>query len=231
VKEALEDKLVEAVSAYDYPAVTYDFVEGRERRFSGMNDLDYYLQCLLQTDDVRSLKDGLSAILYWGHYRAGYRDYRVAKFRGTVTDVQLQRAIGTFRILDGTGLISLKRAALPQFSNMAFITKLRTFLDPAHYCVLDSKIAKLAPLVTRLKCHRTYIPVNRQNELAYAWWVDTCFAIASSLRTKLRPVDVERGLFCLVEQRRIELAEELLLVGAGEATGSLPHSAVLFPET
>lgn len=168
MKRALEDKLVEAISGYGYPAVTYDFVGGRELRFSSMNDLDYYLQNLLDTDEAQSLKDGLSGILYWGHYRAGYRDYRVATFRRTVTDVQLQGAIGTFRLLDGTGLISLKRTALPQFSNMAFISKLRTFLDPGHYCVLDSKIAKLAPLATRLKCYRTYIPVNRQNELVYA---------------------------------------------------------------
>jgi hypothetical protein len=231
VNGTLEDKLVEAIGAYSYPAVTYDFVGGRELRFSSMNELDYHLQNLLKTDDVQSLKDGLSGILYWGHYLAGYRDSRVATFRRTVTDVQLQRAIRTFRLLDGPGLISLKKAALPQFSNMAFITKLRTFLDPVRYCVLDSKIAKLAPLTTRLKCHPTYIPVNRQNELVYTWWVDACFTIASSLHAKFRPVDVERGLFCLIEQRRIELAEELLFIRAGEATGHLFHSVVSFPET
>jgi len=119
---------------------------------------------------VRSLKDGLSGIFYWGHYRAGFRDHRVTKFRTIVADMDLQSANEAIRVLDGTGLTSLKQLALPQFSNMAFITKLRTFLDPERYCVLDSKIANLTPLAIRLKRQRTYIPINAQNDRAYRWW-------------------------------------------------------------
>ncbi|MBI3681400.1 MAG: hypothetical protein HY235_13535 [Acidobacteria bacterium] len=81
MNQTLEDKLVDAINAYDYPPVTYDFVERRERRFSSMSDLDQYLQNLLQASDVQSLKNGLSGILYWGHYRAGFRDHRVRTFR------------------------------------------------------------------------------------------------------------------------------------------------------
>lgn len=214
MNQTLEDKLIDAIRAYDYPPVTYDFVEERERCFSTMRDLDSFLQHLLQASDLQSLKNGLSGILYWGYYRAGFRDHRVTTFRRTVADVRLQRASETFRVLDGTGIISLKKLDLPQFSNMAFITKLRTFLDPERYCVLDSKIAKLAPLATRLHRQRTYIPINLQNDRAYRWWVDTCFSLASRLQMKLRPVDVERGLFCLVDHSKLEFAEQLLAIGA-----------------
>jgi hypothetical protein len=205
-----EDALIEAIKAYDYPPITYDFLGGRERRFSSMINLDHFLQDLLLSGDMRSLKDGLSGILYWGHYRAGFRDHRVISFRTTVSDVQLQNANEAIRHLDGTGLFGLKEIELPQFSNMAFITKFRTFLDPEHYCVLDSKIAKLGPLAIRLKRQRTYIPINTQNDRAYRLWVDTCFSLASRLQIKHRPVDVERGIFCLVDHRKVDLADQLL---------------------
>jgi hypothetical protein len=141
MNKRLDSKLLEAISAYDYPPITYDFLQERECSFSSMIDLELFLQNLLQSGDVRSLKDGLSGILYWGHYRAGFRDHRVAKFRATVSDAELEYANEAIRVLHGTELIRLKDLTLPQFSNMAFITKLRTFLDPERYCVLDSKIA------------------------------------------------------------------------------------------
>ena len=212
MNQTLDDALIEAIRAYDYPPITYDFLGARERRFSSMIDLDHFLQGLLLSGDMRSLKDGLSGILYWGHYRAGFRDHRVISFRTTVSDVELHNANHAIRYLDGTGLLGLKQIALPQFSNMAFITKLRTFLDPEHYCVLDSKIAKLGPLAIRLKRQPTYIPINTQNDRAYRWWVDTCCCLASRLQMKLRPVDVERGIFYLVDHREVDLAEQFLSV-------------------
>jgi hypothetical protein len=141
-----------------------------------------------------------------------FRDHRVMKFRTTVSDVELRSANEAVRLLDGTGLVSLKQIALPQFSNMSFITKLRTFLDQERYCVLDSKIATLTPLAIRLKRQLTYISINAHNDRAYRWWVDTCFSLASHFQMNLRPVDVERGLFCLVDDGKVDLAEQLLRV-------------------
>lgn len=103
----------------------------------------HFLRDLLLSGDVRSLKDGLSGILFWGYYRVDYRDRRVKTFRDQVCDVHLQNASEIFPTLEGTGLALLKRISLPQFSNMAFITKLCTFLDPDHYCVLDRKLPVL----------------------------------------------------------------------------------------
>lgn len=208
--QASDDVLIEAIRAYDFPPVTYDFREGRERVFSNMIDLEQFLKRLLLSGDVRSLKDGLSGILFWGHYRAGYRDHRVSTFRDLVCDVHLQNARGVFPTLEGTALSVLKQIGLQQFTNMAFVTKLRTFLDPGRYCVLDQKIASLEPIARRLRPQPTYIPITGHNEEAYEWWVDSCTALGSRLQIKARPVDVERGLFQLIDSQRVGLAEEFL---------------------
>ena len=75
--QTLDDALIEAIRAYDYPTVTYDFSDGRERVFTSMIDLEHFLKDLLLSGDVRCLKDGLSGILFWGYYRVNYRDRRV----------------------------------------------------------------------------------------------------------------------------------------------------------
>jgi len=210
MNQTADKTLIEAIKTYDYPPITYDFLENYERIFSSMIDLEQFLQSLLLSGDMRSVKDGVSGILYWGHFRAPYRDVRVDTFRAAVSDTELQRAREVFRYLEGTRLTNLKGIGLPQFSNMSFVTKLRTFLDPEHYCVLDKKIADLAPLNIRLKRYPTCIPITQQNERAYEWWVNTCSLLASHLGNHLRPVDIERGIFWLVEHGKVAVAAEIL---------------------
>jgi hypothetical protein len=206
----LEDQIVEAIARFDYPPVTYDFIAGCELSFPSMIDLDHYLQDLLLSGTQDKLKDGLCGILYWGNYRAPYRDYRVAKFRMGVTSAKLHLASTVVRILDGSSLATLRDLRLPQFSQMAFVTKFRTFLDPERYCVLDSKIGKLKFLSDRLMRQKTYIPINTHNEEVYRRWVDICGSIAARLQRKLRPVDVERGFFYLLDHNKVEIADEYL---------------------
>lgn len=213
VNEAmLDEMLLQAIKAYDYPAVTYDFVHHREIGFPTMRELDDYLRSLLHASDAQRVKDGLSGILYWGHYRPGYRDHRVERFRKRVTSDQLEQAIKTFNGLVGGSLRRLHKLGLPEFRYMAFVSKLRTFLDPERYCVLDKKIASLTPLASRLTFQPTYIPITAQNDRAYEWWVHVCQSHASRLRTRptMRPVDVERGFFYLVDHSQREIAEQLL---------------------
>lgn len=200
------------MTAYDYPSVTFDFAEEREVGFTSMRELDDYLQSLLRSTDIAIVKDGLSGILYWGYYRVGYRDHRVHRFRARVTDEQLREAVETFQVLPGTGLKTLKALKLPEYSQMAFVTKLQTFLDPDNWCVLDSKIANFNPLAKRLKRQPTSIPITTQNDQAYAWWVDSCRSLASRVPIipNARPVDVERGIFYLIDHGRLDLAERLL---------------------
>jgi len=206
------DTLLQAISAYDYPAVTYDFALQREVSFPTMQNLEDYLGCLLHSSDARSMKDGLAGVLFWGYYRTGIRDHRVKRFRTRVTREQLQQCITTFSTLQSTSLRRLQKLDLPEFQCMAFVSKLRTFLDSEHYCVLDSKVAKLAPLRARLKLQPTYIPITVQNEQAYAWWVNACLSIAAGLHTRppTRPVDVERGLFHLIDHGQRDVAQAYL---------------------
>jgi len=206
----LEDQILKAIDSFDYPLVTYDFLRKRELSFHRMIELDHYLQNLLLSGAPDNLKDGLSGILYWGHYRAPYRDHRVAKFRTEVTDAELQRSSTIIQKLDGSSLTILRDLCLPQFSQMAFVTKLRTFLDPEHYCVLDSKIGRLKLLSRRLKRQKTYIPINMHNEEVYRYWVGICGSIATRLPRELRPVDVERGFFYLLDHNKPEIADEYL---------------------
>jgi hypothetical protein len=196
--ESQKEALLKSIAAYNYPAVAYDFVLAREVEFRSMRELDRHLCGLLRSTDTGQVKDALSSIVYWGNYHAGYRMRRVKRFRDEVDDGQLRAASGAFPTLSGTGLQQLKSLGLPQFSNMAFLTKLRTFLDPDHFCVLDSKIATLAPLAARLKLYPTCIPVTASNDTVYTWWVDACRSLACQLGPGVRPVDVERGIFHLV---------------------------------
>src|SRR6266481_2276954 len=106
------DTLLQAINAYDYPPVTYDFSQQREVCFSNMQNLDDYLGCLLHSSDARNVQDGLCGILYWGHYRSGIRDHRVNRFRTMVTSDQLEQRIKTFNALDGTSLRRLRELGL-----------------------------------------------------------------------------------------------------------------------
>ena len=76
----------------------------------------------------------------------------------------------------------------------------------------QAKVASLGPLAARLKRQKTSIPITHDNEQAYKWWLDICGLIARQLQIQPapRPVDVERGLFYLVERGKGELAERLL---------------------
>jgi hypothetical protein len=211
VNKTADSSLVEAIGAYDYPFLTYDFIEDSVREFHDKFEFERFLKNLLTASDTQAVKDGLSGVLYWGYCRQPQRaKSRVNRFRDEVSDAQLRTASELLPTLEGTELMRLKHIGLPEFSNMAFITKLRTFLDPEHYCVLDKKIASLAPLARMLKRQKTYIPITLENERIYGWWVDICSSLASRLPIKARALDVERGLFHLVDHKQPGVAEGFL---------------------
>ncbi len=47
-------------------------------------------------------------------------------------------------------------------------------------------------------------------EEVYRRWVDICGSIAARLQRKLRPVDVERGFFYLLDHNKARIADEYL---------------------
>jgi hypothetical protein len=211
MSDAGKAALLRAITDYNYPPVTYDFAQQCEIRFPAIRKLDDHLCGLLHSGDETAIMDGISGILYWGHYRApGVRDCRIKRFRAKVTRGQLEECVRAFEVLNGTSLDRLRDLRLPEFRNMAFVSKLRTFLDPERYCVLDRKISSLAQFRKRLKIQPTYIPITASNERVYASWVNTCAFIASGLHTAtpIRPVDVERGIFRLIDQGERAFAEQ-----------------------
>ncbi len=171
----------------------------------------------LRSTDLNRVKDGLSNVLYWGHYRSpGVRDKRVRNLRNGVDSKQLRRTMEVFASLKGPAIRQLKDLGLPEFSNFSFLSKLRTFLDPDTYCVIDLKLRAIEALKDRFKVNTntkpTCIPVTAQNETSYEWWVRLCGKAATvvSKDQSLRPVDAERGFFHLVESGKVHLAHSLI---------------------
>ena len=106
MSNALIHALRQATVKYNYPLVAYDFVKREEKRFSRPREIETFIKNDLTTRDPEKVKNGLSSILYWGHYRAGYRDDRVKKFRDLVTSEQLRGASRLFQPISRTPTLS-----------------------------------------------------------------------------------------------------------------------------
>jgi hypothetical protein len=211
------DLLGNAIREYNYPAVTFDFIDGREIAHDSMRSVEKTIRELLLSNEVATVKDGLSNVLFWGHYNAGFRDKRVRKFREQVDNQNLIKSANLFQNLQDVGLRAIKGLKLPEFSNVSFISKVRMFLDPANYVVLDRKLMKIArtqilTVFHQIKEHPTYLPVTEANQRHYQEWCNICVAASQAYFSddNFIAVDVERGSFQLVDSGRIDLAATLV---------------------
>ena len=59
-------------------------------------DVECFVRLQLLSQDLGEVRDGLSNVLYWGFYNAGYRDCRVEDFRQRVTLAKLRDASDLF---------------------------------------------------------------------------------------------------------------------------------------
>ena len=214
--------LCAAVDSYNFPPVTYNFEVSREVTHKNMREVEHEIQSQLLSADIRTIKDGLSNVLYWGYSRASGRQTGCVEiFREGVTSDQLNRFNGVVRNLSNSdsglatirGRVNNKIDNMPQFTMMPFVSKIRMFLDPDNYPVLDNKIAKFAksneiPLLNGLKIYST-IPITDSNERIYVCWAKWCQYIANQANEEptsfckdLRAVDVERGIFNLIGSER-----------------------------
>ena len=214
-----QEALLRAIRAYDFPSVTFDFTTGTEKPLASMLAVEQEIRECLLSEDTQTIKNGLSNVLYWGYARIGFRDYRVRRFRQTVTTNQLIDARTLFPRLQGPGVIAIKNLGLPEFSGLSFISKVRMFLDPSRYVTLDKKLMRLrdqdrptiihkVPMSHRL----TSIPITRAMETFYEEWSGLCRKIAASDLSEhsIRAVDVERGVFFLVGNDQAGPAAEIL---------------------
>ncbi|MBU4038041.1 MAG: zinc ribbon domain-containing protein [Proteobacteria bacterium] len=212
-RESLED----AIKEYNYPKVTYDFRNKKEIVHSSMRQLEASIRVNLTSGDPIRVKDGLSNVLYWGHYRAGYRWDRVRDFRKKITQQKLDHVARTLQNIFETPIWTIKNIELPQFSNISFISKILMFLDPQKYVTLDRKLMKLAnvepiTIFHSIKTYRTYIPCTRENEQQYQNWCGLCknASIKYFQGQEVFAVDIERGIFCIVEKGQYNVAAQII---------------------
>jgi len=209
--------LYQAIRNYNYPAQLYDFEKNQPISFQTMRELEDYLQVRLLSNEPRQVRYALANIVYWGNINAGYCMSRVKKFLDNVTENQIQIAINLFPNIKGDGLADIKRIGLPQFSNMSFVSKLRMFLDPRNYVTLDKKLLKLKESDIRTFFdnvieYQTYIPINNHNRKQYRLWSKKCKATANNYFREqgIIAADVERGIFYLVDQGKLNTAATLV---------------------
>jgi hypothetical protein len=217
--DVLRRELTEAIKAYDFPRVTYDFRNSIERQHDSMRGVEECVCGSLLSDDAELVKDGLSNVLYWGYARMGKRWVRVDNFRRGVTTSKLLEAQKLFRQLKGPGLIQIKKLGLPEFGGLSFVSKVRMFLDPVNYVTLDLQLMKLhsqkQPTIFRhisLRPDATTIPITRANERFYERWCCFCRRTAKTYFSdaNIRAVEIERAVYNLVSTNRAGVAAEIL---------------------
>ena len=227
-----------AKEAYNYPAVTYDFMSDSEIKHDTMLDVEERIRVQLFAQDLATVKDGLSNVLYWGHATAGYQWSRVNDFRERVTQNQLIEFSRLMKVPQRVGLEQIGKLRLPQFGNasyalMPFNSKILMFTDPQKYTVLDNRLADFGDefdiaILENLKTKSDVsIRLTKSNVRRYHHWADWCGRVASSVNALLsstckglRAVDVERAIYHRIPNKTdsTQDATEARLLLAGPKT-------------
>jgi hypothetical protein len=218
LSNALISSLRHAIQDYDFPFVTFDYRLKLETQHQSMRQVEAVIQQQLRADKLDLVKDGLSNVLYWGYARTGYRWTRINDLRANVTEQQLADARQVLGGLTGPGVRKIAKLKIPQLSGLSFVSKVRMFLDPTNYVVLDTKLLKLHEQARSTVFHRinwnagTSIYVSEQNEAIYDEWCALCRRAAKNELgvTDVRAADVERGIFHLIQLGETELAAEIV---------------------
>ncbi len=210
--------LNEAIKKYSFPCVCYDFQKDRPINFPSMREAEEFIREDLKSGDRSCVKNGLSNVLYWGFAQVGYRDERVRRFRNQITPGKLNDAANLFKEIRGNALKEIWQIKLPQFSGMSFISKVRMFLNPSSYVILDQQILKMnntpfETLLNKIKFgeKETQIRISKDNIAVYQKWCDKCNYISNAIFNGIyRAVDIERGFFTLIQKDKAALAAKIL---------------------
>lgn len=211
--------LTDAISGYSFPAAHYDFAAQAPIAGLSMTQLETRIQRQLLSQSPEGVKDGLSNVLYWGFAKTeGRALHRAEIFRSTVTPAQLEQASRLFSQHRRPALDDIARLGLPQFSGVSFVSKVRMYLDPVRSATLDLQIMKIHQVhgdtvLAGVNQYSTRIPVSAGNSLAYEHWCDRLNLMAHNYLPSARAVDIERGLFHLIQSGRV-----------AEAAGVLKHA-------
>jgi hypothetical protein len=215
--DELKVELQRARDSYTFPAKTYDFRAEGEVVHPTSREVETSISTQLRSERLEDVRDGLSNVLYWGYGTSkGRRKHRVHRFRSEVAERDLSAFSDLVKSLSGPGLVAIHALGLPQFSGASFISKVRMFLDPANYVVLDLKLAQLrtipGTIIDGLASVGTQIRVTPNNELVYERWSEWCRRAALlAFGPGIPAVDAERAVFQLVNQDRRDLAAKIIL--------------------
>ncbi len=208
------DCLRTAIGDNAFPSAYFDFTENRPVMDIKMDEVEARIRRGLLSES--GVKDGLSNIIRWGFAQTMERaEYRVARFRSSVTTHQLEAAWRLFSSNSRPALLDIKRLMLPEFSGVSFVSKVRMFLDPERSATLDLQIMKIreyreATVLAAIRLYPTSIPVTVKNSAAYEAWCQRLASIRDTYLPGVRVVDIERGLFHLIQSGRTKAAADIL---------------------
>lgn len=208
--------LTQAIQEYSFPSAHFDFDQNAADDKDNIKELEMLINRELTSNDCQRVKDGLSNVLYWGYAQMGIRDTRVSRFRNKVSRVQLADAASLFSKSSLPSLLKIKKICLPEFSGISFVSKIRMFLDPSNSATLDFQIMKMQlncpnSVLSEIQLRQTQIPITAHNSEKYEKWCETLKDIARRyLGEQSRAVDVERGLFHLIQSGKVQMASEIL---------------------
>lgn len=211
-----KSKLAGAIKNYSFPSVCYDFIHNTPCRMDNMADLETLIRQELISNDWQRVKDGLSNVLYWGYAQMGIRDTRVDRFRSKINKNKAHEAASLFNRRHLPTLVEIKSIGLPEFSGVSFVSKIRMFLDPINSATLDFQIMKTqnirpTPILSQIRIQKTQIPITAHNSDTYEDWCKKMKDIGRQyFGENCRAVDIERGLFQLIQCDEIEDAANIL---------------------
>lgn len=204
-----------AIISYNFPAVYFDFFLKKRMVVSSMAIVESYIVGLLKSSIITNVKFGLANVLYWGHESVGYRDIRVSNFINGVTDLQIEKFMDLLKNSNMPDLIKIQKIKMPEFSGISFISKILMFLNPVDYCVLDQQLCKLRPAMGKSLDKlvvETQIRVTKSNQSVYDAWRNECANISAIyFKSKYRVVDIERGLFSLIQSGKVTTAQGIYI--------------------
>ena len=207
-----KNQLRSAIECYAFPPEYFDFFRNASERLANTRAVEIAIGRELKSGNAERVKNGLSNVLYWGYAQMGIRRTRVERFRTKVT----KTCRGTFSTTHFPSVVEIKNLRLPEFSGLSFVSKIRMFLDPDHSATLDWQIMKIhkqcSTTVLELCIGRsTQIGITENNSKAYEAWCRRMRDISRvNFEGCFRAVDIERGIFQLIQHGDVEIAAQIL---------------------
>ncbi len=211
--QQVED-LRESINGYAFPTEYFDFVNCRRAIAPNIVVLEETIREMLHSPQCQQTLYGLANVLYWGYANAGFRRYRVNQFINNVACDQLAQFQGIVENGNLPTLEDIRDMRMPQFSGISFISKIIAFLDPENYCVLDLKLSRLGWVGENKALHglrvNSQIRVTANNSAVYYRWCRECRDLNDRYYNgQYRAVDIERGFFTLIQNRRLNDARQI----------------------